>query len=83
MQAALSLWDWWPLWFGSTPKPPKPAAPPPPPPPPLPPAAVQPDTAAQEAVTREGQRVRRRYGVRNTILSGAPIGTGGDRPLGT
>jgi hypothetical protein len=61
------------------PKTPAPAPPPAATPPPAPPT----DTEAQRAIGTENQRVRRRFSVSQTRVTGFPIGVNNDRPLGT
>lgn len=71
--------------FGGNAAPPIPPVtkPPPAPPQPLPPAAIPSDKNAQRAISAENKRIRRRVGTAQTMLTGVPIGIGGDRPLGT
>jgi hypothetical protein len=73
---------WTLVAFGGTPPLPAKAPNPPPPPPPLPPAAPPSETEGGDIVRREQGRTRRRFGVRQTILTGSGIGLTGDRPLG-
>ena len=69
--------------FGSTPTVPARREPLPSPPSPLPPAAPPAEGEATQAIGEDAKRQRRRFTLRQSILTGAPVGLTGDRPLGT